>query len=268
MKKILVSALACFMLLLMCTGLTVPAFAEGTAPVAENMELKTYRNTSVSGTLSAYDPEGDVASFEISTKPVKGSIVTEANGNFVYTPDEGKKGRDYFGYKAIDSEGNVSQEATVIIRIEKQKKPVQYNDMEKRAGEYAAVTLCDRGVFTGEMICGEYCFNPDRAMERGEFLSMCMKLSGEEWLDMAYYSEDNEQPLSVTEASNILNRVLELNDVDYIKLSGPGDGEHMQACMNLSAVGILDSPQPEDEVLTREKAAMMLVAAMEIIDKR
>ena len=41
------------------------------------------------------------------------------DGVIVYTPRRDKKGRDYFGYRAKDAEGNVSQEATAIIRIEK-----------------------------------------------------------------------------------------------------------------------------------------------------
>ena len=99
----------------------VRSSAEGSAPAAENLELRTYRNVSVGGRLKAFDPDGDVVSYSITTDPVKGSIELEENGCFVYTPGENKRGRDYFGYKAMDSEGNLSQEATVIIRIEKQK---------------------------------------------------------------------------------------------------------------------------------------------------
>lgn len=99
----------------------VRSSAEGSAPAAENLELRTYRNVSVGGRLKAFDPDDDVVSYSITTDPVKGSIELEENGCFVYTPRENKRGRDYFGYKAVDSEGNLSQEATVIIRIEKQK---------------------------------------------------------------------------------------------------------------------------------------------------
>ena len=41
------------------------------------------------------------------------------DGSFVYTPLVGRRGRDYFGYKAVDARGNLSQEATVIIRLTK-----------------------------------------------------------------------------------------------------------------------------------------------------
>ena len=81
------------------------------------------------GVVELADPDGDAVSFEISTEPVKGSIELGEDGSFVYTPRENKRGRDYFGYRATDSESNVSQEATVIIRIEKQKKDVVYSDM-------------------------------------------------------------------------------------------------------------------------------------------
>ena len=117
MKRIAVSAAAFLLMLLMGMGLANPAFAQGTAPVAENLELKTYRGVSVGGTLTAYDPDGDVAAFEITTRPVKGTIELKEDGSFVYTPNEKKRGRDYFGYKAKDAEGNLSQEATVLIRI-------------------------------------------------------------------------------------------------------------------------------------------------------
>ena len=59
MKRIAISAAAFLLMLLMGMGLADPAFAEGMAPVAENLDLRTYRGVSVGGTLSAYD-DGDV----------------------------------------------------------------------------------------------------------------------------------------------------------------------------------------------------------------
>lgn len=120
MKSVMLTAIICLMLISACAGFAVPAAALGNAPIAENLEISVGRNLSVNGTLSAYDPEDDVVSYVITTKPIKGEIVIAEDGNFSYTPKEGKKGRDYFGYKAVDSQGNLSQEATVIIKIEKQ----------------------------------------------------------------------------------------------------------------------------------------------------
>ena len=98
-------------------GLSDSAHADGSAPVAENYEFKTERNTP----FSAQDADGGELTLAITTEPVKGSIRLEPDGSFTYTPGTDKKGRDYFGYKAADSEGNLSQEATVIIKIEKSR---------------------------------------------------------------------------------------------------------------------------------------------------
>lgn len=266
MKRIMLSVIAGLMLLIVCVGLSVPALAAGREPIAENLELSTYRDTSVNGKLSAYDPEDDVASYEITTKPIKGEIKLEQNGDFVYTPLEGKKGRDYFGYKAIDSEGNMSQEATVIIRIEKQKKSVVYNDMEKRAGEYAAVKLNKAGIFTGEKLGTEYYFSPDKSISRNEFTRLCMLVSGNKDVECGELAD--ECSITRSEAALILDEALELNDINYIDSIEDRDVATVQACMNLSAVDILSMDSSAEDILTREAAAIMLVQALELMENR
>lgn len=119
MKRTAISVAALGMLLLFCFALAPCAGALGSAPECDNLELSTRRNTPVEGRLSARDPDGDIVCFEITTCPVKGDIELKGDGVIVYTPRSGKNGRDYFGYRAKDAEGNVSQEATAIIRIEK-----------------------------------------------------------------------------------------------------------------------------------------------------
>ena len=104
--------------LMLLFGVELAAQALGGAPTAENLELTTRRNMPVGGQLIARAGEGDRLTYAITTRPVKGELRLLENGRFVYTPRQNKKGRDYFGYRAIDSEGQVSQEATAIIRIE------------------------------------------------------------------------------------------------------------------------------------------------------
>ncbi len=291
MKKIqrVCTALLVFSGLL--TALAPAAFAEGSAPVAENLEVRTYRNVSVGGRLAAFDPEDDVVSYTITTEPVKGSIELEENGCFVYTPKENKRGRDYFGYKAVDSEGNLSQEATVIIRIEKQKKPVMYSDLPGEACAFAATELSERDIFTGERIGSQYCFFPEQRVSRGEFLCMCMALAektpvtavlrtGYEddacipvWvrgcaltarlsgLTEAGSSLDAREPITVNEAAAWLDSCLGLTEIRYLQ----ADGEHSQACLNLSAHGIPTSLG--SHILTRAEAAQMLAGALEHLAK-
>ncbi len=72
---------------------------------------------------------------------MKGDLKLMEDGSFIYTPRRNKKGRDYFGYRAKDAEGHVSQEATAQIRIEQRSKAMRYQDTEGRAGDYAAAAL-------------------------------------------------------------------------------------------------------------------------------
>lgn len=301
MKRVFISAFLVAMAVLMCSGLAYPALAAGSAPVAENLELRTYRNVSVSGQLNAFDPEDDVVKYEISTQPVKGHIELATDGSFVYTPNQDKKGKDYFGYRATDSEGNVSQEATVIIKIDKQKKDVSYSDMRGQAGEYAALLMSEEDIFTGEQIGGEYCFYPERTVSKGEFLSMCMLVSEEPIISGVLntgYSDDEDipswmkpyvtttvmcgissisdssdcfqpnAPITKSEAMLMLNDALGINDVNYIQLDETLSEDAAQACANLSATGIIDSGEAAEETLSRIDAAELLSKALEFMSQR
>ena len=287
-------------LLLTAALLALPgeAFADGSAPVAQNLELSTYRNVTVSGKLSAFDSENDVVMFEITTPPVKGSVELSDDGSFIYTPNKDKKGRDYFGYKALDAEGNRSQEATVIIKIEKQKKPVDYADMDGLAGEYYAAALSEAGIFTGENICGRYCFYPERTVTRGEFVSMCSRASGEpivgsgmstglsddadipDWMKsyvmasvmcgQEYENEvfDADEGIERTEALLLLNNALGINDVSYLLPEEAISSEASQACANLQAVGLICEGELKEETLTRLDAAELIVKALALEKNR
>ena len=287
-------------LLLTAVLFTLPgeAYADGTAPVAQNLELCTYKNVTVSGKLSAFDSENDVVMYEITTPPVKGSVELCDDGSFIYTPNKDKKGRDYFGYKALDAEGNRSQEATVIIKIEKQKKQVSYADMDGLAGEYYAAALSEAGIFTGENICGRYCFYPERTVTRGEFVSMCIRASGEpivcnvmstglsddgsipDWMKsyvmasvicgQEYENEvfDADEGIGRTEALLLLNNALGINDVSYLLPETALSSEASQACANLSAVGLIREGELKEETLTRIEAAELIVKALELVKNR
>lgn len=302
MKRIIMSAAALVMALLFLAGIANPAYAAGMAPVAENLEFTTYRNTSFGGNLSAYDSDGEELNYEITTSPVKGDIELEDDGSFVYTPRHDKKGKDYFGYRAIDSEGNGSQEATVIITIEKQKSDVSYSDMEGNAAEYAAVLLSEKGVFTGQQLCGRYQFCPEETVSRGEFMSMCMHLAGSNvvsgvvntgysdddsipvWMKdyvaaaamngISFAAEDKNnaefaaaRPVSKSEAAVILSNVLGLKSVSYMPLLDELDENAAQACADLTAYGVIKEGRLLGDEMTRAEAAMLLASAAEILDK-
>ena len=296
------------LLLLLCAllGALTFAFAAGGAPVAENLELSTYRGVSVGGRLAAKDPEGGALRFEITTKPVKGVIDLDGDGHFVYTPAEGKRGKDYFGYQAIDPDGNCSQEATVIIRIEKQKSKVTYSDLSGNGSAWAAVRLAEEGIFCGENLAGQYVFDPEHPVTREEFLAMCMKVNGTGLLtgvrstgfaddrNIAVWAKpyvstalkngiisgyagasgavfDPERAVSVAEAAVILDRATHLTDAvsAWYAWDDSVPAWALQSAANLSACGLLPyGCSFSSASLTRAQAAEMLCGAMDVLAKR
>jgi len=280
------------------------ATAEGTAPIAKNLEIRTYRGVSVGGTLAATDPDGECVVFEITTAPVKGTVELNDDGTFVYTPKEGKRGKDYFGYRAVDESGSKSQEATVLISIEKQKTKVTYSDMNGNGAHYAAIALSEHGIYTGAQIAGNYVFSPDAPITRSEFLAMCMLLSGEETLsgiDATSFKDDRNiddwakpyvstavmcgivsgyvtsedgavfrpaDAISISEAVVMLDNVLDLTDCFYIE-SSASPSWYGQAAANLASCSILPyGTEVNEEVLTRADAAQMLISAMNVLKSR
>jgi len=299
-QKISKSSALLLALVLVVTAITASAADGNAAPVAENLEITTYRGVSVGGRLRAVDPDGDLLTFDVTTPPTKGTLELSKDGHFVYTPAEGKRGKDYFGYKAADSKGNLSQEATVIIRLMKQKTDVRYADTAGLSCDYAAHALAEAGVLVGQCIAGEYVFEPEREISRGEFLSMCMKAVGTKTLSgvrSTGFSDDDEIPMwvkpyvstallngsitgfvgengtvfdadacvSYNEAAVMLNRVMNVTDVvntaAYVNDTTPSWAS--QSVANLAACHILDTNGMSlSEGLTRADAAQMLVRAM------
>ena len=282
------------------------AFAADGAPIAENLEISTYRGVSVGGRLSATDPEGGEVRYEITTKPVKGLIELDDDGHFVYTPADGKRGKDYFGYQAIDAGGLRSQEATVIIRIEKQKSKVTYSDLRGNGSAYAAVRLAEEGVFCGESLAGQYVFDPDHPVTREEFLALCMKVAGSGVLTgvrstgfaddreiavwakpyvstalkngiVSGYSGERgavfapERAISVAEAAVMLDRSVGLTDAvsAWFAWDDSVPAWAMQSAANLSSCGLLPyGCSFSGAALTRAQAAEMLCGAMDVLARR
>ena len=150
------------------------------APIAENLELCTYKNVAITARFSATDPEGDLLTFQLVDKPARGAVTMPEDGSneFVYTPYENKTGKDSFTYVAVDAVGNTSAPATVKVKIEKASTKVTYSDMDGVSAHKAAIRLAEEGIFVGECMGGEYFFNPDTPVSRSEFLTMTMKATG------------------------------------------------------------------------------------------
>ena len=161
---------------------------EDKAPVAQDLTLETYKNLPNSGTLKASDPEEQTLTFTVIRGPKRGTVEVTADGAFTYTPKKNKVGVDSFTYTATDPAGNVSRVATVTVQILKPTDARQYTDTVGLSCRFEAEWMRNTGLFVGEQIDGNFCFNPDKTMSREEFLAMVVKL-----LDIPLESGDTAQ---------------------------------------------------------------------------
>lgn len=169
-----------------------------TAPVCTDGTLETYKNIANSGTLCASDQEDSKLTYQLVKAPKRGTVELHDDGSFTYTPEKNKVGRDSFVYTATDPAGNVSNEACVKIRILKPTDQATYQDMSGDTDAFAAMWLRENGLYSGRTIAGNLCFEPDSAVSRGEFLIMCMKLSGLEQSDTTVttgFADELETPV-------------------------------------------------------------------------
>ncbi len=224
--------------------------AENHPPIAENLELCTYKNVAVTERFAATDPEGDLLTFRLVKKPARGSVTMpeDGSGEFVYTPYENKTGKDTFTYVAVDAVGNESAPATVKIRIEKAGTKVTYADMSGNSAYKAAIRLAEEGIFVGECMSGQYFFQPDAPVSRSEFIAMAMQVAGLEPLDSVSVTGFADDEAIPTWAKGYASSALKAGVV-----RGTYD-EQGQVVFNA------------DAAITKAEAAVLLDRALEISD--
>ena len=149
---------------------------EDKAPVAQDSAVETYKNVSNDGKLLVSDPEEQPLTYTLVRQPRRGSVELREDGTFTYTPKKNKVGVDSFTFTAADPAGNVSREATVTVQILKPVDAMLYRDTAAEDCRFAAEWLRSTGLFAGEQVGGELCFQPEKTVSRGEFLSMLVNL--------------------------------------------------------------------------------------------
>lgn len=282
-------------------GKKAEAAPEAGAPQVWDMEIRTYRDIPGQGQFLASDPEGDEMTFALVDEPRKGTVVIEGGG-FTYTPDEGVTGSDRFTYTAADSQGHVSLPAKVTVTIDKTRSGVTYADTEGSPAACAAQLLAEKGIFTGGKIGDLYYFQPDQPVSRSEFLAMALETAGREvtGVTMTGFCDDGAIPtwakayaaaaaadgviqgshtaegvafrgdenITFNEAATILDRVLDLGDVDldvWYADRGAAPSWAAQAVGNMEAVSVLSAgsfgSQTMEQAVSRADAAQMLAAA-------
>lgn len=147
-------------------------------PVAEDSTFTTYKNIPGQVPLTVSDPEQDDLTVTITKEPKRGTVTVDESGVVTYTPNENKVGKDSFSYTVTDTAGNTSEEATVRIQIEKPSDKQTYGDMEGDSALLAATWLREEGIYQGEMVSGQLLFQPEETVTRGEFIAMCVAMTG------------------------------------------------------------------------------------------
>ncbi len=146
------------------------------APVAEDLFVETYKNLPIDGELKVTEPEGGAMTYSLIRQPKRGTVELKEDGSFTYTPKKNKVGVDSFVFTATDESGNVSREATVTVRILKPTNAEQYTDTVGSSCRFAAEWMKNTGLFVGEKIGDNFCFQENKPVSRGEFVTMAVKL--------------------------------------------------------------------------------------------
>ena len=144
------------------------------------LEVSTFQNVTLFGTLPCYDPDGDITYIEIVSYPDNGLLVLEnrETGAYRFIPDEDFKGEDEFTYVARDIYGNYSPSATVSLSVDKIPISTTYVDLVDTRYHNAAIAMTQKGIMSGTQIGTANYFYPSREMSRAEFTVMAMNVAG------------------------------------------------------------------------------------------
>ena len=282
-----------------CTAMTIGIRGkEDQAPVAEDSAGETYKNLEFQGKLKAADPENQPMTYTVLRQPRRGTVAISPDGNFTYTPKKNKVGIDSFVYTATDPAGKVSREATVTITILKPSDATQYADTNGTSCRFTAEWMRNTGIFQGETLDGNLCFNPDKEVTRGEFVTMLVKsleLETQPEITLTGYGDDipqwlkpyltaavrsgltaglpeqqtfgSDTPITGMEAAVMLCAALDLHAELLEEVSLEEETEIPlwagNACSALARHGIVLGAEP----LTRSQAANILYTASKLAPK-
>lgn len=156
-------------------------YAPTLSSVSQNaLEVSTFENVTLHGTLPCYDPDGDITYIEVVSYPENGLLIIDnrETGAYRFVPGEDFDGDDEFTYVARDIYGNYSPSARVSLSVEKMPISVFYSDLQDSRYHNAAIAMTQKGIMSGTQIGSASYFYPERELSRAEFTVMAMNAAG------------------------------------------------------------------------------------------
>ena len=260
-----------------CSTMTVSIRGrEDKSPVAEDSTAETYKNLASTGNLKVTDPEGQPLTYTVTRQPRRGTVTLDPGGSFTYTPKKNKVGVDSFTFTATDPAGNVSREATVTVTILKPTDAPQYTDTAGRDCSFAAEWMKHTGIFVGETLGDQSCFQPDKEVTRGEFVSMLVKaleIPTDEYLTYTGYTDEIPtwlQPYLAAAVRSGLTAGLSGKDVFGAGHAVTGDDAAVMLCNALQTEDLsgLELSLETDAPLTRDTVSRVLYQSARILRAR
>ncbi len=159
--------------------------------------VSTHETLTLSGVLTATDPEGDALTFEICDYPKNGSVLlNNATGAFTYTPNEGYSGEDSFTWRVQDENGAFAPEAVVNVTVRELVTDYVFEDMQGYANHTHALRVSETGLLSGEEMGGKHYFHPEKGLTRAAFVAILLNAAEIKAPDAATtgYTDDAEIP--------------------------------------------------------------------------
>jgi hypothetical protein len=118
------------------------------APTANGATLVTKKNTAITGTLSATNPDLNPLIFRLVALKDRGKgvpvIINPATGDFTYTPDQNFVGIDTFLFSVFDANGE-SNVAKVTVMVTSGQSPLIAGQVTNKGAPLAGVTMSLNG---------------------------------------------------------------------------------------------------------------------------
>lgn len=249
--------------------------SENLPPVTSGTTLATVENVPVSGTLDVTDPDGDEWVISIEKYPENGMLEVREDGSVLYTPLDGYTGTDSFVYRATDTRGNRSADATVTVEVGENESGIMFSDMEKDEYLSAALEMSEKEIMTYKLTAGEYTFEPDEPVSRVDFVVMLMTA-----LDMTADLERDDAVFADLDGISAGRRayLAEAADLGIVPAQGtlfkPLDAITFDEAAEFAAGALKDSGieaadifSSGDEAVTKKDAALMLQKILRYTEK-